>query len=384
MILHLLQNGKLTEKYNKLILFIAFLLMHLAILKIQGFVFIDEAAKYIELGDKLYENGEFGEQKYIAYLPVILSVYVCRLLHLPLEFILLLQSIIAFIAVNKFYLIATRLSNHQIGFFAALFLAVCFPIQKWNLTLYSESFFISLTIFFLYQLFIWKDDLFRNAGWLVCWIIVISSSRPHGLLFIPTLLLFLFIVSRKQKHKWIIAGIALFLFTLMFLMAYLIFTGGGGMDVLKPFKENHVLCYIPAKALLPDLDLIETGNSVTDLLYYIKHNKIHFLKLTLLKLKSFFIITRPHYSTINNGYLYLLMLLLYPMSAIGIFSLFAKPSPYLIYLLFTILFYSFGCTLQCDDWHGRFTAPVLPHLILLSAVGWHYLSVRSGTNDNTI
>lgn len=140
---------KLSQRTAKLILLAAFTITHLIIWKIQGLVYDDEAVKYIRIATNLYEHGKFGDQKFIAYLPVILLIYLCMLLHLPLLIAILIQIVIAGMALLKFYAISIEISSLKIGFISALLLAICIPIHRWNLTLYSESLFTSLVIFFL-------------------------------------------------------------------------------------------------------------------------------------------------------------------------------------------------------------------------------------------
>lgn len=70
----------LSQRTVRFIILTAFALTHLIIWKIQGVVYVDEAAKYIRIATSLYEQGKFGDQKFIVYLPIILLIYCCKLL----------------------------------------------------------------------------------------------------------------------------------------------------------------------------------------------------------------------------------------------------------------------------------------------------------------
>lgn len=374
----------LSQRTVRLILLAAFALTHLIIWKIQGVVYVDEAAKYIRIATSLYEQGKFGDQKFIVYLPVILLIYCCKLLQLPLFVAILIQTVFAGMALLKFYSIACEIGSKKTGFIAAIFLATCIPIHRWNLTLYSESIFISLLIFFLGFVYKYRHDLYSKKYWIIAFSVLLSFSRPHGLLFIPSILIYLFLNASDIKKRIRILLLSIIMIASLFALALFIFEGGGGMDAMKPFKESHVICYIPTKEKMPALDIVETGSVYNDLLYYITHNKVHFIKLTALKLKSFFLITRTHYSTVQNTYLTVLILILYPFTLFGIFRVVTTKNPFLLYLLVTLIIYPLACTLQCDDWHARFTVPILPHIILIASFGLHQLTIKSCKNNNEL
>lgn len=276
-------------------------------------------------------------------------------------------------ALLKFYAIACEIGSKKTGFIAALFLATCIPLHRWNLTLYSESIFISLLIFFLGFVYKYRHDLYSKKYWIIAFSILLSFSRPHGLLFIPSIMICLFLTASNIKKRIHLVLLSIIAIICLFTLALFIFEGGGDMDAMKPFKESHVICYIPTKEIMPALDIRETGSVYNDLLYYVIHNKAHFIKLTVLKLKSFFLITRMNYSGAHNSYLTLLILILYPLTLVGIFRSLKTKDTFLLYLLITLLIYPLACTLQCDDWHARFTAPIIPHMTLLACAGLEYV-----------
>src|SRR4030095_1896557 len=99
------------------------------------------------------------------------------------------------------------------------------------------------------------------------------------------------------------------------------------------------------------------------------HNPLHFSKLAVLKLFSFFNMTRTYYSTVHN---ILLTVILVPVYVFGLICLFLCAKPFknvTIFLVSLLILYPLAVTFQCDDWHSRFTLVVLPYILLLATKG---------------
>src|SRR5690606_4172960 len=122
-------------------------------------------------------------------------------------------------------------------------------------------------------------------------------------LFIPPTIIFLLL--RKQSKLLLLASsfLGLCLLTIMYFLLNKAFTGGGDMDAMKPFKEEHVICFVPMNPAGANLNLIVSNHPLHEMFYYIINNPGHFFKLMGLKLLSFFNLTRPYYSTPHNSFL---------------------------------------------------------------------------------
>lgn len=361
------------EKKGLIILLVVFCIVQTLLFLKFGVVTQNEAAKYVSEGTLLATEGKLSHIKYFFYIPVISLVWLCKTLHISLFFAVLIQVILSGIAQFCFYKLCRSLTNYKAAFITSLFLALFFPLQSWNFHLYSDSILISLSLVYLW--FFYQYDRYQLSRHLLLALgvlILITFSRPHGLLFIPPAILYL--VFRKQSRKTLLVnmGICVLLTGLMFLAALVIFSGGGDMDAMKPFIEEHIICFVPTATGNSNLTLINSGSQMYDLWYYIIHNPLHFLKLTGLKILSFFNLTRPWYTPVNNYLLIALMVPLYTSFLFGLKKFIKANRSFALLVIGLLLLYPFGMTLQCDDWHSRFTMAIIGALLCIScySVNW--------------
>lgn len=156
----------------------------------------------------------------------------------------------------------------------------------------------------------------------------------------------------------------------MIFLANRIFTGGEDMNLMLPFIEEQIICFIPGfPGGNPSLDLIHTGSPLSQLLYYILHNPGHFLRLSTLKILNFFVLSRPYYSILHNAYLLSLMIPVYLLAITGVTELWKRTGVYKFYLFPLLIAYPIGATLQCNDAHSRFSMAVMPYLCWSAAMG---------------
>ncbi len=338
-----------------------------------GVVTQNEAAKYVSEGTLLATEGRLSHIKYFFYIPVISLVWLCKSLHISLFFAVLIQVILSGIAQYCFYKLCRSLTNYKAAFITSLFLALFFPLQSWNFHLYSDSILISLSLVYLWFFYQYdRYQLSRHLLLALAVLVLITFSRPHGLLFIPPAILYLVFRKQSRKNLFINMGICVLLTGLMFLAALVIFSGGGDMDAMKPFIEEHIICFVPTATGDNNLTLINSGSQMYDLWYYIIHNPLHFLKLTGLKILSFFNLTRPWYTPVNNYLLIALMVPLYTSFLFGLKKFIKANRRFALLVIGLLLLYPFGMTLQCDDWHSRFTMAIIGALLCIScySVNW--------------
>ena len=91
------------NKYPVRLILAIYLIVQLILFWQTGVVTGLEAKKYIDEGASLYSSGTFSAPKYVFYIPVILLVYICRLLSLPVESIAIVNVILGAIATIKLY-----------------------------------------------------------------------------------------------------------------------------------------------------------------------------------------------------------------------------------------------------------------------------------------
>ncbi len=364
---------RLLREKPLLFLLVIFLAANLLMVLHTGIVTNLEASKYIRQGTILYETGTLGSAKYLVYLPVILLVYVCRLTGLPVDFIVLLQVFLSAVSLFFFYKLVNSISGKWVALVSSSLLASFLPLQQWNVYLYSDSLFISLSVIFSYILFTQMNKGRKGLLIILFSLILLAFTRPHALLFIPPVIIFL--VFRKKDPYSAPFGAATPVLLLLFLyfLANLVFTGGEDMDVMRPFLEEHIICFVPTRENNYHLNVSHTGNPLADLLYYLFHNPLHFLKLTGLKLLSFFNQTRVYYSPIHNAYLLVVLIPVYLLSVIGLPALWKQAFDFRYYLFALLILFPFGATFQCDDWHSRFTMPLMPYLFWIAGTGLYKL-----------
>jgi hypothetical protein len=189
------------------------------------------------------------------------------------------------------------------------------------------------------------------------------------MLFIPPTIIYLLFRKQSRKEKWTSIVFSVLLLVSMYIFLKMAFTGGGDMDAMKPFIEEHVICFVPLQPGGAHLDIIKTTNPVNDLFYYIVHNPAHFLRLMGLKLLSFFNMTRSYYSALHNILLACAFIPVYFFSILGVFRFPRASRNFGIFLFSLLILYPLGATFQCDDWHSRFTMVVFPYFILLAGLG---------------
>ncbi len=325
-----------------------------------------EAEKYIREADSLLQKGALTETKFYFYLPITLLIAFCKKIGLSLFFVVLIQSILFGIGLYYFNQLCQLLSDAHTANITSLVLVLFIPIHTWNFYLYSDAIFISLTLiysYFVYTAFQKKHDAFIALLLLV----LLIFTRPNGILFVPPTIIY-FLFYKKLSLPFITKTfISLALLTGTSFIVYFIFKGGNDLDIMAPYINETVLCLIPEKTTNDSLNLIYSGNAINNFVYYIAHNPLHFSKLMFLKLISFFNLTRPHYSFLHNAFMIAFMLPIYVLAIWR--GLLKRKTTHCFYKFTIALFvvYTLGIIIQCDDWHSRFTMPLIPYIILIAA-----------------
>ena len=235
--------------------------------------------------------------------------------------------------------------------------------------LYSDSIFISLCIIYLWAILRFGQNGYRGLFIILSLLFLLVFSRPNGVLFIPPTLIYLLFKKQPVNLRNVILVITVFVFAAFFILLNNMFKGGADFDILKPYVEGHIICFVPSASKAADIDIVSTGQPLNDLYYYITHNPGHFSKLWLRKICSFFNLTRNYYSSPHNLYLLLMSIPIYLLSIAGLIKLKKINQNYFIFIITLLLFYPAAICMQCDDWHSRFTMVIMPVFILLSVIG---------------
>jgi hypothetical protein len=333
-----------------------------------GIVTINEAEKYISAADALLKGDLTRSiQQHLFY-----SSYVCFVALLKLtggiKLVATAQAVFSFfsaVCIKKTIdLIAGKSNFSMLGMLIFLF---SYPLQYWTLTLFSDSFFVSIiviTIFYTVkekskkELLLW---LFLNF--------ILITARPPGIFFSLSFVLY-FLVSKKivTEKKGMLAGVVLFLLLLMGMFYLPVETKG----YIRPITAGAVIVD-QADYDVPAFD--STAKSTMAAAYnhlYIQYGPGYIVKLYGKKVLSFFTLTRPYYSTLNNLILSF-HYLLYFFSIAGIFIMRKKKRNMLTALFILPVFLAANLVgLTYNEWHYRFTLAIFPFLIILTAIGIQY------------
>lgn len=342
----------------------------------EGEKFIENANRIID-GQPLF-NGIFGYLYFVYSLLVALFIK----LSVNLLFIALLQVILSFSAALCLYsLLMDVLANRSIAFLFFIIYLCCYPIQKWNFFLYSESVHTSLVVIGLYCFNRWL--LNKNRNRIISFVIVlllILFSRPVGLLFAASVIivmLFWLYQNKKKLQFYILSGISIISIVIILNSPFTAFINPDSI------RRMEIICMVPE--INNNIDYKEYNREGLYKAFTVIRDEVgfgNFFKAGVKKLGYFFGMYRSYYSFQHNLIL-ICLTLLYPFALIGIFMRQSWPFYYvrllsLIYLLLT----SIGIFFTCDEWSNRFISPAFPFILILAAAGFWSLYKRFIKRDN--
>ena len=342
-----------------------------------------EAEKYIENANRIINgqelfNGIFG-YFYIAY-----SVFVALFIKssVNLVFVAVFQIILSFFAARCLYkLLKHCLDNRNIAFLFFIAYLLCYPIQKWNFFLYTESVHTSLLVIGIYFFNKWLiDKKLISLAALAVVLVLILLSRPVGLLFLMTLFLVLMLWLYQNKKKiqfYILTGICIASVISVLNSPFTAFVNPDSI------RRMEIICQVPETNL--KIQYHEYNRQGLYNAFRVIKDEIgfgNFLKNGFKKLGYFFGMYRSYYSWPNN-LLLICFSVFYPFALIGIFS---KPSELFYYArLFALMYLMFTCIgifFTCDEWSNRFISPAFPFILILAAGGFLNVYRRINGREN--
>ncbi|MEO5585106.1 MAG: hypothetical protein ABIQ75_06610, partial [Flavobacteriales bacterium] len=236
----------------------------------------------------------------------------------------------------------------------ALFL-LAYPIQIWTLALYSESFFVSLSILFLAEALRTDRTLFR----LLILAMLLTFARPVGILFVaPVLVWRVMENSGKVRILWIWAAGTALLLAILFLPVH-------GLDQLRVVVEGHTIGGFPK---YPEDGSLFHGSTLADAQFQLirDHGLGSWIGVVLQRIAWFFSLWRPYFSNFHNV-LILPFLVIYPLALLTLFRRWKK-TPFVQVLTAILLLNAIVVGLTYSEWNGRFVVPLLPVIMLLAVL----------------
>jgi hypothetical protein len=302
------------------------------------------------------------------YSITIFLLSACLKLHLGFAFAIAVQLLCNLAATLYFFDTALKIfSSGKVAFIAAVLLLLNYPYQAFNTALQTESLFQSLSL--ILSCYLLRKEKLKVKHYILTFvfIVVLSLSRPIGLLYIPAVFVYFYLVSLRKvgpliRLSFAISVIAGFLYFLNSAMG-----SGGAYDFMLPFREEHIVCGVPTLLQPIDIHTPGNGNSIYALVGYVLQYPGHFLRLALLKSWSFWGIYRSYFSIRHNialvAYFYTIILL----AVVSINYWIREQMHKLAYLLTLILLTWMTVILTCDDWNHRVFLSISPYVILLAA-----------------
>ncbi len=364
-------TGKLGFDKKIIVTAVVYFLISAAILFKFGIQLDGEAEKFIENANRIINgqdlfNGVFG-YFYIAY-TLLVALFIKLSVHLV--FVAVLQIILSFIAAVCLYKLLNQvLQNSNIAFLFFIAYLLCYPIQKWNFFLYSESVHTSFLVIGLYFFNKWLNDKkFIRLAMLGGVLLLILFSRPVGVLFLMSLfivLLFWLYRNKKKIQFYILTGVSIVSVIIILNSPFTAFVNPDSI------RRMEIICQVP-----------ET-NSVTSYREYNRQGLYqaftvikdeigfgNFFKNGFKKLGYFFGLYRNYYSWQHN-LLLICFTVFYPFALIGIFSKPGRPFYYVrVFAILYLLLTSIGIFFTCDEWSNRFISPTFPFILILAAGGF--------------
>jgi len=354
-------------KATKVILFFLWLLLNTFFLLHKGIYIHGESDTYIYEARVFLATGAPGTGNYWLYIIQILLIAFSIKAHLGFFFVVLIQLLFNGIATAFFYkTIQYMFNSSRTAFIATLLLLANYFYQEFNTYLYTESLFYSFTLILSCYLVHTRTLTTKRIAIITAMLLITCITRPTGLLFLPPVFLYLFLVFFRNMAAWkkvaLLTGLAiLFLFLLNLALG-----SGGELDFMLPFRDERIICDVPTLPAFLPIKTAANGNSLYGLLYYITHNTPQFLKMAGLRSVAFWGLYRDYYSTLHNVYLIVFFGAIDLMTLASLVYWFKQNPNILCYLLSAIALTWFTVMLTCDNWDNRFYLTISPFLIILA------------------
>ena len=346
-----------------------------------GFNTLNEGDKYLTRAT-FFAHGDFVNSTqyqtfYIAYV-VYLSVFI--FLKIPTLLIFLSTYLISLFAYYKFHQLISTYINNQTAKLWLIFVCLSPLVQYWQFNLFSETFFIAVSLLFAYVCL--YPNIKHRAFKLIIFSLIVIFSRPSGIFSVICILLLMLYQNKVFTKKQVVLFGSVLLIVLfsgilfLFQLPY--------HDFSKYISNGSIYYGFPGWSS-PELP---PGNyTLFDCYEFIIQQKdlktliILFIK----KLNSFFLTTRPYYSNFHN-YINQSHHILYPLALIALFISYKKQKKvyaFLVAFSIIIILNALMVGLIFNEWSERHTLHVLPYMMLLAAYSLVYFWQKYVKKENS-
>jgi hypothetical protein len=358
------------SKLQAFVLTVTWILVQFFLLRHFGIVTGYEAKKYIVEADIFLQHGTYSTPNFLFYSTEILLIAGCKTLGLGFGGVVVVQLVANAASTVFFYRLIRQLtSKANVAFFFTLALIGMFYYQLYNVHLFTESLYFSVSIMFFYRLCRIRHLRLSTYVEIVAFLLLLYFTRPVGLFFVPAVFVFLVLKFYRKKAALLfsVAGAVLLLCFVILLNFGM--SSGGEFNFLLPYVEGQVICGVPS----PNRNAISVPveqNSVQGLFYLVTHYSGLFFTLFFQRLVAFFGVIRPFYSLQHNLFVALFFYPCYLLAVIGIRRNFATKKAELTALLLLVFFSALTAGLSCDEWHNRFIYAVLPLIMIIASLAF--------------
>ena len=264
----------------------------------------------------------------------------------------LAQVVLGIIAARALGRLTARISGSaSLGDLSMALFLLCPLIQTWTLALYTEHFFLCLSVLFLEQI---ERTTWNHPNTVVMGLFVLTT-RPVGVLFVVPALLWKWSASRPTviRNSFLVIGTAM-------LLAGALSIPRIARPQLEPIASGQVVAGVGGT----DATGFD-GRTILDAQRFLlgRTSLGEWSMITLQRMASLFTLTRPYFSTEHNA-VNGLFYALYPLALVGLWR--SRHDDRIHLLIVVLLLNAFLAGLTHDEWSGRFIVPLIPHLIVLA------------------
>ena len=332
----------------------------------EGYILGGDSIRYTTAAKEII-TGNFSNSYYASsYMGYNLFLALVLYFHAGLFSVVLLQIMITAIAAYCLLKIGEILWSQNVGRLAQILFLFYLPIQIFNFYILTESIHINLIIIGIYVLI--RNNKPSNL-FIGCLILIYASFvHPHGIILIPLIFLYFFILMIKfNKKKLIILNSILFFIISIPLLFYtemlLQDTDFTNSVIAGDIILLHSKIQPPSK-----LVLINSQYIIYDIIQLMINYPFYFIELISKRFVWFILRVRPYYSDIHNAFLYISTIGVYFFCIIGLLNKSKKLEIKIILLTF-ILLTTITVMFTWADWNSRFSLPILPFIFLFTSSG---------------
>jgi hypothetical protein len=248
---------------------------------------------------------------------------------------------------------------------------LCPLLVYWNCCLYSESFFMALSLLFI-------SALFRDKKMALTYAVILLFSRPAGIFTILFGLMLRYVCKEKFSFKRSVLFLSAMLVPLFAFVFFFVELHGNG--VAREILSGSVICGFPTHPMSEYLPLHFT--MVKSYSYYLgQYGFADLAGVWMRRAISFFTLTRPYFSFTHNviNSVFSVFFLTNALAFILSFKQLKKYFSEIFYVQLLILLNCCLVILFFNEWNDRYTVVVFPYLFFTSAVFFAHLIKKEKT-----